>query len=237
MTPVSHMTLRAFLHWLITDWSFLPMTPSAEFLSRLPSLLHHDEKNKTKIKQTTNTNVHDTQMLSVDTFLHVCVCESVQTPAHTRYVAADKHTHTHSHVSVHRPRPSLPNPSPVSQYTASVLFAVRLWFCWGGWSCPLSVRSEWDRRMERRSEEEEEEMKMPEGPQLASAMVSMTCSSLLLSLCLLACSSRSSADRICRRRGQKVSRGHGDAAGAFGASGSGGFEPNTLFTSSLYLTM
>lgn len=32
-------------------------------------------------------------------------------------------------------------------------------------------------------------------------MVSMTCSSLLLSLCLLACSSRSSADRICKGGG------------------------------------
>lgn len=47
--------------------------------------------------------------------------------------------------------------------------------------------------MERRSEEEQEVL---DGPQLVSAIVSMTCSSLLLSLCLLACSSRSKADKI-----------------------------------------
>lgn len=99
MTPVGHMTLRAFLHWLITDWSFLLLTPSAEFLSRLPSPLHHDKsKKKAKKKKSSKrqTPTSTITMLSVDTFLHVCVCESVQTPAHTRYAAADKHTHTHT---------------------------------------------------------------------------------------------------------------------------------------------
>lgn len=39
-------------------------------------------------------------------------------------------------------------------------------------------------------------MKKLDGSQLVRAIVSMTCSSLLLSLCLLACSSRSNADKI-----------------------------------------
>lgn len=59
----------------------------------------------------------------------------------------------------------------------------------------LGERSEGERQMERRSEEKEE-MEVLVGPQLLRAIVSMTCSSLLLSLCLLACSSRSNADKI-----------------------------------------
>lgn len=43
----------------------------------------------------------------------------------------------------------------------------------------------------------------PGGPQLLRAIVSMTCSSLHLSLCLLACSSRSSADKIWRRKEER----------------------------------
>lgn len=57
--------------------------------------------------------------------------------------------------------------------------------------------------MERRSEEEQEVL---DGPQLVSAIVSMTCSSLLLSLCLLACSSRSKADKIWGEKGLEVSK-------------------------------
>lgn len=91
-------------------------------------------------------------------------------------------------------RPSLPNP-PILQYTASVLlqFVCRIV---GGWSfvCCLGERSEGERQMER--SEEKEEMEVLDGPQLLRAIVSMTCSSLLLSLCLLACSSRSKADKI-----------------------------------------
>lgn len=144
-----------------------------------------------------------------------------------------RQTRTHSHASVHRPRPSLPKPLPRFAVFCFGPFAVRLWYCWGGWSRPSGVRSEWDRLMEGRSEEEEEEVKMPEGPQLASAMVSMTCSSLLLSLCLLACSSRSSADRICRRKGQEVRRLLQVPRKRRGL----GLEHRRLLTSSLYLTM
>lgn len=74
-----------------------------------------------------------------------------QTPAHTPYGAADKHTHTH--VSVHRPAHLCRTP-PILQYTASVLlqFVCRIV---GGWSfvCCLGERSEGERQMERRSEE------------------------------------------------------------------------------------
>jgi len=55
-------------------------------------------------------------------------------------------------------------------------------------------RDGWRRR--RSDEEEEEEPDEPIGPQLLSAIVSITCSSLLRSRCLLACSSRSNADKI-----------------------------------------
>ena len=54
--------------------------------------------------------------------------------------------------------------------------------------------------MERGEVAEEEEDEEEVVTQLGRAIVSMTCSSLLLSLCRRACSSRSRADRIWRRR-------------------------------------
>lgn len=119
------MTLRASLHWLITDWSFLRVAPRAEFLSRLSWPLHHDKthggkkgkKKKSSKQQTPTSTIRCCQPTRFSTC--ACVKASRHQPTHS-YVAADKHTHTHSHASVHRPRPSLPNPSPISQYTASV---------------------------------------------------------------------------------------------------------------------
>lgn len=104
-------------------------------------------------------------------------------------------THIRTHVSIHRPAQLCRTP-PSLQCTAPVLcsFVRRIV---GGWSfvCCLGEKSEGERQMERRSEEKEE-MEVLDGPQLVRAIVSMTCSSLLLSLCLLACSSRSKADKI-----------------------------------------
>lgn len=138
-------------------------------------------------------------MLSVDMFLHVCVCENVWCPSlshrhqpTTLYGAADKHTHTH--VSVHRPA-HLCRPLPHFAVYCFSPFAVSLSYCWGLEFCLFGERSEGERQMERRSEEKEE-TEVLDGPQLVRAIVSMTCSSLLLSLCLLACSSRSNADKI-----------------------------------------
>lgn len=84
-----------------------------------------------KIKQTTNTNIHNNQMLSVDMFPHVCVCESVQCPSHSTKTRAltlygglqTKHTHTH--VGAHRSAHLCCNPL-ILQYTASV----HLQFVW-----------------------------------------------------------------------------------------------------------
>lgn len=138
-------------------------------------------------------------MLSADTFLHVCVCKSVHTPAQTT------HTHTLTRTVAYTGLAHLwRTPPPCRSTLLRSFYSLFLVQLGGGVrvSCPLGERSEWDRWMERKSEEEE--TNLPKGPQLASAMVSMTCSSLHLSLCLLACSSRSSADRICRRKGQKV---------------------------------
>lgn len=134
---------------------------------------------------------------------HLVSQSLTQTPAHTRYGAADKHTHTH--VSVHRPAHLCRTPpSPCFAVYCFGPFAVRLSYCWGLEFCSLGKRSEGERQMERRSEEKEE-MEVLDGPQLVRAIVSMTCSSLLRSLCLLACSSRSNADKIWRRKGEEVS--------------------------------
>lgn len=123
-------------------------------LSRLPLFLswpsrHHNKTPEIKIKQTTNTDIHNNQMLSSWHVLHVCMCEKTSrvlaSHTDTLYGAADKHTHTHTHVSVHRPRPSLPNP-PILQYTASVLLQFRLSYCLGvGVLFVVWVRGTWER--------------------------------------------------------------------------------------------
>lgn len=138
-------------------------------------------------------------MLSVDMFLHVCMCGNIRcsSPSHrhqpTHWTGLQTNTHTNTCKRT-QARPSLPNPPRFAVYCFSP-FAVRLSCCWGLEFCLLGERSEGERQMERRSGDKEE-MEVLDGPQLLRAIVSMTCSSLLLSLCLLACSSRSNADKI-----------------------------------------
>lgn len=97
--------------------------PYMEFLSRLPLFLswpslHHDKTHETKIKQTTNTNIHNNQMLSVDMFLHVCMCENVRClslshrhqPTHCMWLQTN--THTYTYVSIHRPAHLCRTPPP-----------------------------------------------------------------------------------------------------------------------------
>lgn len=139
-------------------------------------------------------------MLSVDMFLHVCVCENVRCRSlsrrHQPTRCTGPHTNTHTYTCKRtQARPSLPNPPQVCSILLQSFcsFVCRIV---GGWSfvC-LGERSEGERQMER-SEEKRRKMEVLDGPQLVRAIVSMTCSSLLLSLCLLACSSRSNADKI-----------------------------------------
>lgn len=150
---------------------------------------------KSKSSETTKTPTSTIiKMLSVDLFsMNSCAeMSGVSSLSHrhvpTQHGAADKHKQTH--VSVHR-RAHLRRTPHGLHFTASVLLQCVLS---RGWSfvCCLGEKSEGERDRWRRSEENEEVF----GPQLVRAIVSMTCSSLLLSLCLLACSSRSKADKI-----------------------------------------
>lgn len=132
--------------------------------------------------------------------MYACVKTSGVPVSHTdtspHTVRGCRQTHTHTHVSVHRPAHLCRTPpSPCFAVYCFGPFAVRLSYCWGLEFCLLGKRSEGERQMEGRSEEKEE-MEVLDGPQLVRAIVSMTCSSLLRSLCLLACSSRSNADKI-----------------------------------------
>lgn len=165
------MTLRASLHWLITDWSILlVMTPYTEFLFQAPiasflttTASSRQNSRNQKIKQTTNTNIHNNQMLSVDMFLHVCVCENVRCPSlshrhtPTRHMGGCRQTHTYTCKRT-QARPSLPNPPSCLQSTASVPFAVRLSYLLGvGVLFVVWVRgARGERQMETRSEEKEE---------------------------------------------------------------------------------
>lgn len=96
------MTLRAFLHWLITDWSFLLVTPSAEFLSRLPSPLHHhkshgekNQKQKQSSKQQTPTpTIRCCQPPRFSTC--ACVKASGHQPTHGTRLQTNTRTHTHT---------------------------------------------------------------------------------------------------------------------------------------------
>lgn len=84
------------------------------------------------IEQTTNTNVHET-MLSVDALLHVCVCERVQTPAHTHGTRLQTNTHTRTRALAYTgPAHLCRTPPPVFAVFCLGPFAVRLWYCWGG---------------------------------------------------------------------------------------------------------
>lgn len=137
------------------------MMPYMEFLSRLPLFLsrpslHHDKTSEIKIKQTTNTNIHNNQMLSVDMFLHVCMCENVRCPSlshrhqPTRRMGLQTNTHTYTCKRT-QARPSLPNPPHFAVYCFSP-FAVRLSYCWGLEFCLLSW---WEERGRETDGEEE----------------------------------------------------------------------------------
>lgn len=114
-------------------------------------------------------------------------------------------TNTHTYTCKRTQAPPISAESPHFAVYCLGPFAVSSVVLFGGWSfvCCLGERNVGERQMERRSEEEQEVL---DGPQLVSAIVSMTCSSLLLSLCLLACSSRSKADKIWGEKGLEVSK-------------------------------
>lgn len=114
-------------------------------------------------------------------------------------------TNTHTYTCKRTQAPPISAESPHFAVYCLGPFAVSSVVLFGGWSfvCCLGERNVGERQMERRSEEEQEVL---DGPQLVSAIVSMTCSSLLLSLCLLACSSRSKADKIWGGKGLEVSK-------------------------------
>lgn len=132
-------------------------------------------------------------MLSVDMFsTYACVKISAltHTSAHTPYGAADKHIHTH--VSIHRPAHLCRTPPFCSILLQSfcsasvVLLGVGVMFV--VWVRGARERDRWRGGVRKKE--------VLDDPQLVGAIVSMTCSSLLLSLCLRACSSRSRADKI-----------------------------------------
>lgn len=181
-------------------------------------------KGKSKQKKTnpkTNKTKRSVQQTPTSTILkcrlstRFSTCGSGHQPAHGTWLQTNTHAHTHAHTLAYTGPAHLcrtPPPLPRFPVYCSGPFAVRLWSCWWGGGelsvgCGEVSGTEGWRGGARRKRRK---MKRPEGPQLASAMVSMTCSSLLLSLCLLACSSRSSADRICRRGGEgRRGRGKG----------------------------
>lgn len=150
-------------------------------------------------------------MLSVDMFLHVCLCEIVRcpSPSHSRHQpthCTGLQTNTHTYTCKRtQARPSLPNPLP--QFCSILLLSFLQFVCRivGGWSFVVGLRGASGRDRWRGGVKKKEKMEVLDGPQLVRAIVSMTCSSLLLSLCLLACSSRSNADKICRQKGEGVS--------------------------------
>lgn len=181
------------------------MTPYMEFLSRLPQFLsrpslHHDKTPEIKIKQTTNIDIHDTQMLSstCSPCMRARVGRVSQSITPTRVLTLygpQTDTHIRTHVSIHRPAQLCRTPPVCSVLPQSFAVLSVILLGVGVLFVCLGEKSEGERQMERRSEEKEE-MEALDGPQLVRAIVSMTCSSLLLSLCLLACSSRSKADKI-----------------------------------------
>lgn len=96
-------------------------------------------------------------MLSVDMFLHICMCENVPCPSHSqRHMPTHRMglqtKHTHTHVSVHRSAHLCCNPSPCFAVYCFSPFAVRLLYCWGLEFCLLSG---WEERGEETHGEEE----------------------------------------------------------------------------------
>lgn len=201
------MAYGASLQRLMTDWSFLLMMSHVEFLAELPSFVFLTIisiirtkllKSKSSKPQTPTSTIiircHLTCSPCMRVWKHL-VCQSLtQTRAHT--------LHKHTHVSIHRPAHLCPPPPPqVLQYTASVLLQLVLLgvgVVFSVWARRVRERG---RQIKRRSEEED-----VNGPQLLRAIVSMICSSLLLSLCLLACSSRSKDDKIWKPKEEKFSK-------------------------------
>lgn len=115
------------------------------------------------------------------------------------------HSHIHTHVSIHRSAQLCW--TPPSTFRSILLRS----FCSLSVVLLFSQLGEKRRRGRRRWRRRDRwrggvrRRKETGGPQLLRAIVSITCSSLLLSLCLLACSSRSSADKIWGHKGREVS--------------------------------